>query len=274
MYTVQQFNEMGKELYDNLLLRFEPIAIKCLESYDDIPEGCVQPSKTGEKIPALCQSFALVRRNRRALAIFPEDNWCVWPIVSLKQREVDEETYNDLGCRFFLKDRNVSLDHFGKIFPRVEKPVAGLALAPLSTCTFEPDVIVIYCTPSQARQFFMAAQFTTGEPVVAHFDIVGSCMQAIVPILNGEKDYHLAMPDDGEYERSLCYEDEMLFSVSKDKAQEMMDSFHALQSWGFGHKKLAYDMNFEFPRPDFYNNAMKKWGLKEGPLWGGKERED
>jgi uncharacterized protein (DUF169 family) len=270
MYTIEQYNEMGKELYDNLLLRFEPIAIKRLDSRDDIPEGCVQPSKAGEKLPALCQVFAMVRRNRRSFAIFPEDSWCVWPIVSLKQRELDEETYNDLGCKFFLKDRDVSMAHFEKYFPRVDKPVAGLALAPLSTCTFEPDVIVAYCTPSQMRQFLMAAQFMTGDPVAAHFDIVGSCMQAIVPILNGTKDYHVAMPDDGEYERSLCYEDEMMFSVGKNKVEDLMNSFRALKSWGFGHKNLAYDMNLEYPRPEFYNNAMKKWGLKEGPIWEGK----
>lgn len=273
MYTVQQYNEIGKELFDNLLLRFEPIAIKCLDSVDDIPEGCVQPSKNGEKLPLLCQAFAMVRRNRRSLAIFPEDNWCVWPIVCMCQKPMDEETKKDLGCRFFLKSPEVSLDHFDRYFPRTKKPVNGLALAPLSTCTFEPDVVVAYCTPSQARQFLMAAQFTTGEPVRADFDIVGSCMQAIVPILNGEKSYHLAMPDDGEYERSLCYEDEMLFSVGKEKLEEMMDSFHALKSWGFGHKNLAYDMNLEFDRPDFYVNAMKKWGLKEGNIWGGHAKE-
>ena len=140
-------------------------------------------------------------------------------------------------------------------------------MAPLSTCNFEPDVVVIYSTPSQVRQLIMGAQYATGEPVKAEFDIVGSCIQAIVPVLNGEKDYNLSLPDDGEYERSLVLEDEMLFTVSKKKLDELMESMRAIRAIGFGHKSLAMDMNLEYPRPDFYNNAMKKWGLKTGELW-------
>ena len=269
MNTIEKYNEYGKELFDTLLLRFEPIAIKLLYSRNEIPEGCYVPSRDGGKLPALCQAYALVRRNRKSIAMFRDDHWCIWPVVALKQGEMDEELYEDLGCRFFLKDPEVSRKRFRTKFPvlKSDRPVEGLAMAPLSTCNFEPDVVVIYSTPSQVRQLMMGAQYATGEPVKAEFDIVGSCIQAIVPVLNGEKDYNLSLPDDGEYERSLVLEDEMLFTVSKKKLDELMESMRAIRAIGFGHKSLAMDMNLEYPRPDFYNNAMKKWGLKTGELW-------
>ena len=265
-----RYNEIGKDIYDALLLRFEPIAIKVLYDRSQTPPECVSPSQNREKIPALCQAYAMVRRNRRSLAIFREDHWCIWPIVSLKLGKMDEQMYENLGDKFFMKDPEISKKHFREKFPRLrsERPIEGLALAPLATCSFEPDVVVIYCDPAQARQLLMGAQFATGEPVHADFDIVGSCMQAIIPILNGDKPYNLAMPDDGEYERSLVLENEMLFAVGREKLEELYTSMKTIQSFGFGHKTLAMDMNLEYPRPEFYNNAMKAWGLKTGPLWG------
>ena len=182
----------------------------------------------------------------------------------MKLGEMDEELTADLSTKFFVKGPEVSRAHWKKWFPIVRsgKKIEGLALAPLNECGFEPDIIIIYCSPAQARQLMMAAQFTDGEPVHADFDIVGACMQAVVPILNGKQDYTVAMPDDGEYERALVLEDEMLFSMSAAKLPEVMDAFHTYKAMGFCHRKLRMDMNIEYPRPDFYNNAMKKWGLK------------
>ncbi len=267
-------NEKGQFLYDSLLLRFEPIAIKLLYSRDEVPEGCVVPSEAGMKLPALCQAYAMVRRKRKSLAMFREDHWCIWPLVSLRQGEMDEALYEELGTRFFMKDREISKKHFRnpEQFPilKTEKPLAGLALAPLRTCNFDPDVVVIYCNPAQARQLLMGAQYTYGVPVQASFNIVGACIQAIVPVLNGEKDYNLTMPDDGEYERALVLEDEILFTVSGRKLDELADSVKALQDRGFGHKMLAYDMNFEYPRARFYNYAMDRWGLRTEENWQDK----
>ena len=265
-----RFNEIGKDLRDSLLLRFEPIALKLLYSRDETPQECYVPSRDGGKLPALCQAYALVRRNRRAIAMFKEDHWCIWPIVSLKLGKMDEQMYENLGDKFFMKDPETSKKHFREKFPvlKPNKPIEGLAMAPLSTCGFEPDVVVIYCDPAQARQLLMAAQYATGEPVHADFDIVGSCIQAIVPVLNGDKDYNLTMPDDGEYERSLVLENELLFTVSKRKIDEMYESYCFIRSAGFGHKVLAMDMNLEYPRPQFYDDARRAWGLKTGEIWG------
>ena len=65
MYTVAEFNEIGKEIEDLLYLKSAPIAIKVLYDENEVPEGCYVPSKDRDERPALCQAFAQVRRNRR-----------------------------------------------------------------------------------------------------------------------------------------------------------------------------------------------------------------
>lgn len=271
MKTVEEYRAIGAELKDNLLLRFDPIAVKILHSKDETPEGCYVPSRDGGKIPALCQTFGMVRRNHKSMAVFREDHWCIWPVVSLRLGEMDDDMNYELGSKFFLKDPDISRERFKKFFPRINEDLKleGLALAPLDKVNFVPDAVVIYCDPAQARQLMMAAQYVTGEPVTATFNIVGACIQALVPVLNGEKDYNYNMPDDGEYERSLVLENETLFTVSSRKIDELMEGMRSITGSGFGHKALAMDMNLEYPRPDFYNRAMEKWGLKtSSDLWG------
>ena len=77
MHTVKEFNELGLELEESLYLRFVPIALKVLYSRDEVPEGCYIPSRDRNEHPALCQAFAQVRRNKRSMAMFREDHWCV-----------------------------------------------------------------------------------------------------------------------------------------------------------------------------------------------------
>ena len=163
MHTVEEYNALGRELEQQLYLKFAPIAIKLLYSRDEIPEGCYVPSRDKGEHPALCQAFAQVRRNRKSMAMFREDHWCVWPIVSFKLGEMTEESIEYMGTKLFIKDPEAGVKYFREHFPVVksEREIPGIALAPLSSCTFEPDVIVVYCFPSQLRQILMAAKYNT-----------------------------------------------------------------------------------------------------------------
>lgn len=269
MHTVEEFNELGRELEESLYLRFVPIALKVLHSRDEVPEGCYIPSRDRGEHPALCQAFAQVRRNKRSMAMFREDHWCVWPIVAFKLGEVTEEDRDYMGEKFFIRDPEASRKYFREHFPVIndEQETPGIALAPLSSCTFEPDVVIIYCMPAQLRQLLMAAKYETASIVQSSLDTVGSCVQAIIPVLNGEKDYNVSIPDPGEYERSLADDNELIFTLSAEKLDELMSGLRTINKMGFGYKQLAMDMNIDYPRAEFYNVMFKKWGLETGEQW-------
>ena len=38
-----------------------------------------------------------------------------------------------------------------------------MVIAPLESCSFEPQAIMIYCDPSQLRQLLMAAKWHSGK---------------------------------------------------------------------------------------------------------------
>ena len=269
MHTVNEFNDIGRELENLLYLKSAPIAIKLLRSRDEVPDGCYIPSRDRNERPALCQAFTQVRRNRRSMAMFREDHWCLWPIISFRLGEMTEEDYDYVGSSFFVRGTEASRRFFRKNFPLIKEgqDIPGLALAPLASCTFEPDIIVVYCVPDQLRQLMMAVKYCTAEIVQPSFDTVGSCVNSVVPIINGDKPYNLCIPDPGEFERALTSENEMIFTLRADRVDELLDGIHTINDMGFGYKQLSMDLNLEYPRAEFYNVMFKKWGLKTGDEW-------
>ena len=64
MTALSDFNTYGEELEGRLQLRTSPIAIKLIESEEDIPEGSIRPKRDLGFHPALCQGFAMSRRDK------------------------------------------------------------------------------------------------------------------------------------------------------------------------------------------------------------------
>ena len=113
----------------------------------------------------------------------------------------------------------------------------------------------------------MASKFYTGNITGASFDTCDSCGAALLPILNGEKLFNVSMPDAGEYERSLCGENEMIFTFAGAELENMLESARGLTKMGFGFKQLAYDIRPDYARPKFYQDMFEKWGLETGEEW-------
>ena len=268
MLTLDELHVIGEELENTFLLKSAPLAIKLINE-DEVPEKCEQPSKMGKHY-ALCQALAYSRHTRRHLAMFAEDHWCLWPVINFRLREIDDEDKRYVGSAYFIRDREASLRHFINEYPYIREDLqkTGMAIAPLATCDFEPDCVMVYCEPSQLRQMLMASKYHTGDITTSCFDTCDSCGAALVPVLNGEKDYNVSIPDAGEYERSLCGEHEMIYTISGARLEDFIGAVRGLVKMGFSFKQLAYDIRPDYPRPEFYNNMFKKWGLATSDdLW-------
>lgn len=271
MNAVEDFNQAGRDLNDLLKLRFPPIAFKLIYNESEIPEGSIVPLRDTGKHVAMCQAFAMARRNRSSLTLFKEDNWCVWPNACFKFCPLDEDDINDVGSKLFMKDPQKSLDFFRDKYPWLDteklgkKPI-GYSVAPLDSCNFKPDVVVIYCRVSQMRSLIMATKFQDGDVFDVMPDTIVSCCYATIPLINGKK-YNIAVPDPGEFERSLVDEDELIFSARADQLVNLMEGLKSLDKMRFGYADLKYDMNLDYPRAEFYNMLSRKWGLDTGETW-------
>jgi len=265
--TIQECNAMGVELEQQLLLRYSPIALKLVYSEDEIPEGTIRPWKdTGNRL-AMCQAFALVRRNRKAFTMLKEDHWCVWPLVSYRLCPLEEADYEYMGTKFFMKDPKRSVKFLKEEYPFLNgKAPIGFSIAPLRSCTFVPDCVTIYCNPAQIRSLLMASKYQTGDMLNVTLDPVDSCVHSTIPVLNG-KDFNITFPDPGEYERGLTDENEVMFTVRGGMLEPLVESIKTFGRINFGYQGLQMEMAMNFPRPEFYNIMFEKWGLETGEEW-------
>ena len=266
--TIAEFNSLGRELEENLILRYSPIALKLIYSEDEIPEGSLRPSRDRGDRLAMCQAYAMVRRNRVSLTMLKDDHWCVWPLVSYGLVKLDGDDYDYMGTKFFIKDPERSKRFLREEYPvlRSERQPIGFTLAPLRSCNFIPDIITVYCRPAQIRSILMAAKMQSGDMLNVTLDPVDSCVHSSIPVLNGQ-DYNITFPDPGEYERAMTDEDEVMFTMRAEKLPELLEGLRFLSGAGFGYQQLSMDMPMNFPRPEFYNVMFEKWGLDSGEVW-------
>lgn len=262
------FNNLGLRLRELLILRYSPIALKLLYNEKDIPENSLRPMRDCCGHLAMCQAYAMVRREGKPITMLKEDHWCVWPLVSYGLVDLDEADINYMGRMLFFSEAEKGIEFLRDRYPRLKgesKPV-GFTLAPLEKAEFVPDIVCIYCRPAQLRSIMMAVRYRTGEMLNLSLDSVDSCVHSSIPVLNGQ-DYNITLPDPGEYERALTDEDEVMFTLRADKLEGLAETLEQLSAAHFGYRELAMGLQYDTPRPEFYNNMFKKWGLAVGAEW-------
>lgn len=261
--TLTEYNQLGLDLESHLYLRSYPLGIKLLKSEAEIPEGAFRPKKDKNEHYAMCQVFALARRQGRTVAMFKQDHWCFEPIISYGLVEVPQSYLNgDTNAGLFANKADGALHaQNGRRLPVGEYP--GIVVGPLKSVTFAPDLVMIYCDSHQLRHLSMILRYPKGSHFVGVVDPIGSCVHSVVPpFLDGE--CTLVVPDPGEYDRAGTQGDEMIVTIPAQMLQEFMDGFTKFNTQGPQFRGWALNMQPDFPQPGFYQAYFKEWGL-DGP---------
>jgi uncharacterized protein (DUF169 family) len=268
---LEKITAYGKELTELLQLRFS--AFRLIKNESEIPEGYIRPSRDMGGRFAVCQGFALVRRDRLSLAMLGEDHACVWPMIGYGMVPFDEADYVNEGPAMFGKDQNIEYNLFIKdpekarlffknTFPRMPKMShIGLLAAPLDIAEFEPDVVLIYARPAQLRCILMAVKYISGAIPVSKFDSVESCLYSTVSAIQ-DNDYKITVPDPGEYKRAYCEEDEMIFTAPASKLQELVEGLRELAGMGLSYRGLNKQLD-PMATEGFYETLLNKWDMSD-----------
>jgi uncharacterized protein (DUF169 family) len=257
MENLSDFRQYGKEIERLMLLRTSPIAVKMLEKESDIPGGALRPKKDKGYHLAQCQAFSLSRRQGKTVAMLLEDNWCWGPLMAYGLVDPGiAEKYPE------LKDEVAKM-------PKTELGrYIGIVSAPLATTTFIPDVVVVYSNNAQLNNMLHALSFGGEGKVDSPLYPIASCALSVVPALAGE--YCVTLPDPGELGRAMAGEDEIIFSLPRDKVQKLVSQLRMFEERGFGYKDHAFVETYpDFPRPEFYKKLFRECGLDadDKPTW-------
>jgi uncharacterized protein (DUF169 family) len=246
MPSVNEYNRFGEELEQLLRLQTSPVAVKMLEKEADIPAGTMSPTRDRGYHLAQCQAFGMTRREKVAIAMLKEDNWCPAPCIAygLVPRPDDPA---------WRRREQYDCFEYGKYI--------GIMTAPLRTAAFEPDVVIVYSDTNQLRNILLAMRIEEREAVSGRF-FPPSCAYAVTtPILLNQ--YMVVLPDPGEYARALTIPGEMMFAIPADKLEGLMADIRKYEQneSGFAHENMI--MRPDFTQPDFYKRMFESWGIHQ-----------
>jgi uncharacterized protein (DUF169 family) len=260
MTSQTMLNMHGADLERMLILRTHPIAIKMLADESETPEGAIRPKRDRGEHYAVCQAFSLARRQGLTLALFLEDHWCFEPIISYGLVEPPQDYLDGFTNSFFIADKQAAAEHARTMTRLPVGKYPGMVIGPLTTANFDPDLVMIYCTPAQLRHLLLALRHLHGTQVTSRLDPIGSCVHSVVPsLLTGEA--AVSVPDPGDIERAGAADNEMVLTVPASRLEELMAGLNFLGERGMDFRYFSVSMHPNYKQPPFYEEYFRRWGL-------------
>ena len=155
-----------------------PLAVRVLESGEELPERTRRPRADLGIQVSICQGVSMARRYGWTIAMAGEDLSC--PIASVAfafRKPPDFYAEGRLAEGMYAKDRDAAL--------RTEASVARAELSgtvlvgPLRTARFEPEVVAVYGNSAQVMRMVAAALFETGGSITSEFSARADCAEIV-----------------------------------------------------------------------------------------------
>ena len=263
-----KYNEAAQRITDFLDLRLDIQAVRMIEDPAEVPASAEIARETYGHL-ALCQAFALAKRQGITVYTDKFSEWCWAPVVSLGYGDAGPgtKTFATISRLLGIQDQEKA-DRFFEEFPRLPLgKYQGALIGPATEAEFTPHVLLINCDNNfQFRTLVSLIKYKTGKLLDAHFDTIDSCVHTLVAAMVS-KDYAVAVPDPGDQERALAGDNEIILAVPAEKLDELMEGLDFVEKRHGGRHRYYAEMTFEFPRPPFYNDVFAEWGLEQGNDW-------
>lgn len=269
-----KYNDLGKKMEQQLRLNTAPLAIKMLESPEDIPAEAFRPLEKFGKCLSTCQTFALSRRFGETVAQLFEDMWCPEPVIGFGLAEPPQyffegKTRYPTGVKSLEAGAN-----WANEFPRFEAgKYVGVVSAPLTTASFEPDVAVVYCDSAQLLRLLLGLAYEDGRDITTVLGGHSACVYAVVPSMLKEE-CQASVPCRGDRGYAGTQDYEMIFTIPRDQIERVVEG---MDQPGTSSSPTRFSMNPEYMLSEGYAEIAKLMGQvdSEGkPIkgYGGEDR--
>ena len=242
-----------KELAVLEKFKFErsPVGVKFLASR---PKGLKKPGKQLD----FCEMLVEAQRGN-AFYVAKEDFTCIGPLLL---GMIDEDPIfesGQVGPKLgVFRDARANRRIY-QYLPRLAKnTVKYVAFAPVNKLTFEPDLLIVLASVTQAEIFIRAKSYTTGEMWSARGTAAAGCAWLyLYPLLSGEMNMTVTGFGFGMRSRKLFPEGMILLIIPWDKLPQIVKSLEEMEwvpeSYTLGaerHKKKVQKIVAELKKED------------------------
>jgi uncharacterized protein (DUF169 family) len=255
------FHEYGEEIEKRLRLKTFPLAVKLVAKEADIPEMAKRPLRDFGHHLALCQGFALSRREGELMALLKEDMLCFEPVVGYGMAEPPQYFLD--GHNRFPQDVETleAGSNYAQAFPRLEVGrCVGVMSAPLTTASFEPDVVMLYCDSTQLSLALLGIAYKDGRDIVSTLSSHAACVYSVVPAIRDGK-CQVSVPCRGDRYFAMAGDDEMIFTLPKERVEDLLVGLRHCEKYNSRLPKNYY-MQAEPWIPDSYRKTAQMLGIQ------------
>ncbi|NIM46030.1 MAG: hypothetical protein GTN80_09615 [Nitrososphaeria archaeon] len=241
-----------------------PLAVKLLEKESDIPKDAKRPIRDFGYCLSTCQCFSTSRRQGTTLAQLKEDMWCPEPVIGYGLAETPKYFLD--GNNRFPKDVETleAGSNWAHAFPRLEfGRYIGVLSAPLKTANFDPNLVMIYCNSAQLTQLLLGIAYKDGHDITSQLSGHAACVYSVVPAIRTEK-CQVTVPCLGDRRRAMAQDDEMIFTVPRQKMDNLLLGLKHIDEFGDRRIPFAYPMIPEYKLSENYAKIARMMGMKKG----------
>lgn len=217
--------EYYKVFDEKIKLTSSPVAMKFVDSEDEVPEGI-------ELISEKVRHCEMVKKASFGEIFYStyEEQTCKGGAGALGLGDMPEklasgEKYQSLG-RF--KDLDVAKKTVDKLSIIPDKKW-GIVYAPLEKANFAPDVVLIIAQPVAGMKIAQSIVFTLGDKVRANFAGIQSLCGDAVSYPYIEKDINITVGCDGSRKAAKVLDEELAIGISADKLDEVIENLQLMK---------------------------------------------
>jgi len=255
MVKLDALHRYADELERRVRLQTFPLAVKLLESEKSVPKGAERPLQDFGYRLALCQGYALSRKEGKTVAMFKEDMWCFEPIIGYGWAEPPQyflDGYNRYPQD--VEDLDAGKNYVSDFPCLPPGRYRGVVSAPLLKASFQPDLVILYCNSAQLSLLLLAREYKDGHDLNCHLSSHAACVYAVVPSIESGNS-QIAIPCRGDRYSALAGDDEIIFTVPTGKLEELLEGLRHVEKYGSRLPRNPY-MRREPEFPESYSKIL------------------
>jgi len=260
--SLSAYHEIGRKIEQYIRPSTFPLAVKTIQSEDEIRPEYRRPLRKQNLQSFVCQNLKIARSYGWTVAITREDINCKAARVIYGWDEMDEDYAgwtDQFSVGLYAADVETARK-LGKYMYRLDNRFEGLVISPLTRTRVIPELVLIYCLPAQAMRLIQGyLYFEGGALEFSAAGRVGSCHEGIAKTLITGKP-QLVLLGNGDRVWGGAQDSEVMFSCPVNKLGILTEGLEATHKAGLRYPVPSY-MNYSPGfQESFEKEAIKRAG--------------
>jgi uncharacterized protein (DUF169 family) len=233
-----------------------PLAIRMIESEDEIPSRARRPARDLDVQITICQGVGIARRYGWALGLTPADLSCPLVFAPFGFSAPVPFQLEGHACEGLYTETAEAGARSESIVPKLERGrYAGIMMAPLDRADFEPQVICVYGNSAQVMRLVQGALYRRGGALESLSAGRIDCAEIVIRTLQTGLPQYI-LPCSGDRIFGLTEDDEMIFAMPADWSEDVIAGLEGTHSAGIRYPVPKF-MRFQPQYPPSYEKLRE-----------------